>query len=186
MLAFFMFSCSYASLKKNIVPAFHVLQKLQIKLLPGIDIVNHVTSLPIWLIQLQGIDKNMKLIWLTGVKEPTGECHKQWMVTAWRKINDRGWSQSRVLLGSVTLFLGKSCLLALVVWSKGELDRFNDGGYDKDDSWNKDAGAKIVWLLCRSKLMRCLQFILEIFIHIHNLMCGCNLKHIGVLIAFSV
>lgn len=63
--------------KKNIVPAFHVLQKLQIKLLPGIDILNHVTSLPIWLIQLQGIDKNMKLIWLTGVKEPTGECHKQ-------------------------------------------------------------------------------------------------------------
>ena len=111
-----------------------------------------MTSLFIWLIQLQGIDKNMKLIWLKGVKEPTGECHKQWMVTAWRKINDRGWSQSRVLLGNVTLFLEKSCLLALVVWSKGKLDRFNEGGYNKSDSWNIDIAAKNVWLDCRWQL----------------------------------
>lgn len=91
-----------------------------------------MTSLPILLIQLQGIDKNMKLIWLKGVKEPTGECHKQWMVAAWRKINDRGWSQTRVLLGSVTLFLEKSCLLALVVWSKGKLE--NLIGLMKEDT----------------------------------------------------
>lgn len=80
-----------------------------------IKIINHATSLPIWLIQLWRIDKNMKLIWLKDVKEPTGECHKQWMVTAWRKINGRGWSPSRVLLGSVAVILEKSCLLACLI-----------------------------------------------------------------------
>lgn len=87
--------------------------------------INHAASLPIGLIQLWRIDKNMKLIWLKDVKELTAECHKQWTVTAWRKINGRGWSPSRALLGSVALMWERAVFWP--VWSKEKLDRFNGG-----------------------------------------------------------
>lgn len=38
------------------------------------------------------------------------------------------------------------------VWSKGELDRFNEGGQDRTDKWNIDIAAQIVWLQCRWQL----------------------------------
>lgn len=38
------------------------------------------------------------------------------------------------------------------VWSKGKLDRFNEGGSGEADKWNIDIAAKIVWLQCRWQL----------------------------------
>lgn len=86
---------------------------------------------------LQSIDKNMKLIWLKGVKEPTAKCHKQWMAAVLKKIN----REVKLVLWKTwqtALFQEDICLLALVAWSKGKLDRFNEGRYCKTDNRNID------------------------------------------------
>lgn len=92
------------------------------------------------LILLQSIDKNMKLIWLKGVKELTAKCHKQWMAALLRKsIGRLSWSCERLGRPKTALFQEEICLLALVAWSKGKLDRFNERRYCKTDNRNIDA-----------------------------------------------
>lgn len=79
----------------------------------------------------------MKLIWLKGVKEPTAQMSQTMNGCCVEKIN----REVKLVLWKswqTVLFQEDICLLALVAWSKGKLDRFNEGRYCKTDNRNID------------------------------------------------
>lgn len=58
------------------------------------------------------------------------------------------------------------------VWSKGKLDRFNEGGYDQTDKWNTDTEAKIVWLFHWLKFI--FNLLLTFYVRASCVSGGCN------------